>query len=469
MSSPTATRDRVESESDSSERVADTDTPNSLDFFQLLSAIVEEFERRRRQWQPRWTACKLKKAFLLRHHPIWVTYPPNQLPRHIQPLTQLRKIAQGGFGAVYAHPDQNTILKRELNPSIDSDAVQREHHMHHGVFEAMMKWNNISSFFVNVQVPRDGAFISAPSSDWDDGLQLLFPDKKMQCRADMIQAERIPAVPAGVLEDIIRIYCHDPETWPSIAASTEAKDCLVRIYLGGESIHSRAFNIGNFSLHIDQLEALDVNTLKIAGHFGRALAVIHSQADLDGRGIEFVLGGARDEPDGSQIWVLDFDQCRPLHAPRGAGDASRQPMVDSTGSVRAPSASEIQRTDSCIDAFFENDPYFPRPGSKRPALWNTFARNYDYMTREIAIRSWASAENRVCYNFVRYKPSTAAEFELLTMLPKPEDDQIRTYRPVTRAASLFLLGVEERYWNGTKSCKKAVESRLGPECLVHDT
>lgn len=456
---PVTHQDQVDPGSNSFVGITDTNIPASQDASQLTLDLVKEFDEIRPELA-QIASHGLRKAFRLRHHPVWVIYPPNQLPRHMQPQTTLRKIGQGGLGAVYAHPDQNTVLKREFNAGADSDAMQREHHMHHGVYEAMLKWNHVASFFVNVQVPRDGAFISATSCDWDDGLQFFFPDKEMQCRSDMIQAERIPAVSEDIRLDIIFKYCSDSGIWPSMAASPEASDCLIRIYLGRESSVSEPFHMQNFPLHIDQLEALSINTLKIAAQLGRALAIIHFQADIDGRGVEFVLGGARDQRDETQIWVLDFNQCQPLQVSR-FGDVTQQTMIDSTGSVRPPSASDVQRTDSCIDAFFENDPYFPRPDPKRPDLWNTFARNYDYMTREITIRSWTSAENRVCYNFVRYRPSTAEEFEVLTMCPKPEDGQIGTYQPITRAASLFLWGIEERHLKGTKSCKEAAEFRLG--------
>ncbi|KAK0640126.1 hypothetical protein DIS24_g9674 [Lasiodiplodia hormozganensis] len=169
------------------------------------------------------------------------------------------------------------------------------------------------------------------------------------------------------------------------------RDCLVRVYLGSrrQGAIRRSewfFSLRNLRLRLNQMEEMGMaNEEVLAAQVAGALATMHWKARVDGRGVEFVLGSvppgmARLKPltaaeleglePGSDtealvqkraavcLWLLDFDQC---------GNMS----MDDKGVERA------------VEAFCENDPYYPRPvvgggdgDGKDARLWKGFCARY---------------------------------------------------------------------------------------------
>ncbi|KAF2737693.1 hypothetical protein EJ04DRAFT_591237, partial [Polyplosphaeria fusca] len=176
-----------------------------------------------------------------------------------------------------------------------------------------------------------------------------------------------------------------------IKKSAPNKDCLVRLYLGKRRNRhvSRFFQLRNFSLHLDQMEELALNVKEFAVHIADALTVMHWAVKTDANDVEFVLGSAPDrtalperilpktytaaelrkmKPNTStwadhfddfkhsttHIWMLDFNRCEEF----------------------TPDEAGMQQI---VQAFFQNDPYFPRPPAELPQdqeLWDTFAARY---------------------------------------------------------------------------------------------
>ncbi|KAK7455039.1 hypothetical protein Landi51_03248 [Colletotrichum acutatum] len=169
------------------------------------------------------------------------------------------------------------------------------------------------------------------------------------------------------------------------------KHCLIRIYLGRRRMNQRVenkFSLRNFELTLDKMEILGVDPQQYVQPMAEALAVMHWAAQIDGADVEFVLGSSperrisaqtldsidlegdiittwnMDESKSSSInflrrsvsiFLLDFNQCRRMPpTPKGIDDA--------------------------VKAFWENDPYYPRPGYKEGTqewmLWEQFKSDY---------------------------------------------------------------------------------------------
>ncbi|KIY52170.1 hypothetical protein FISHEDRAFT_35658 [Fistulina hepatica ATCC 64428] len=137
---------------------------------------------------------------------------------------------------------------------------------------------------------------------------------------------------------------------------------LCRLYFGktfveqlSESSRPRFFNSSNFPLDAARYTQLrrrfprELDSIENVAHgMGEMLGRLHGRAGVDGRDVEFVLGG--DGMFGCSYWVIDFNQVR-----------------------------EWNKTEddiaTLVSAFFSNDPYYPRP---RPndSLYQSFKKGY---------------------------------------------------------------------------------------------
>ncbi|KAL9098659.1 MAG: hypothetical protein Q9163_005721 [Psora crenata] len=194
-----------------------------------------------------------------------------------------------------------------------------------------------------------------------------------QSNEDVLISERIPPIPFGTRSALIARFC--PLALAEIAMTQDAnQDSLIRIYLGkrrDQPVLIESFSLRNYPLCLDQMQELGLETATYASAMGESLAILHWQADCDAKGVEFVLGGtpsplpiwvdsaSRDlgrgrEMAATSMWLLDFDQCHPL-------------------------AVETMRVDNAVHAFFDNDPYYPRPFDGDAAdqkVWLAFQETY---------------------------------------------------------------------------------------------
>lgn len=140
------------------------------------------------------------------------------------------------------------------------------------------------------------------------------------------------------------------------------------------------FTLRNFNLTLNHIEEMGVDPREWAGLMGRALAILHWEAEIDAHDVEFVLGSSPSKerpvmsyaevlklPQYTQtlylpnfkrrivdMWVLDFNNCSPLK-----GDKT-----------------DIEHM---VWTFYWNDPYFPLPEavlSKDQELWKIFSEAY---------------------------------------------------------------------------------------------
>ncbi|KAK7558331.1 zinc finger protein-domain-containing protein [Phyllosticta citricarpa] len=307
------------------------------------------------------------------------------------PTASIRLIGYGACGAIHSPENAAHVFKlaKTRDGQLWNDYVQ-----HTRVWEAMHAFD----LYHETAVPR-------PGGGWwarhEDLATTVAAGNNVNMPTAVLSSEKIPPLPRSLRNALIQRFCN-PADKAAARASPGNADCLVRIYLGSYSRNSssRFFSLRNFKLHLDQLRALHVDTRRLARHMAGALAAMHWGARVDARDVEFVVGSRSSSSSSSssslsswtplssallntvapnsctddllRFWLLDFNQC---------GDTS----FDEAG-VR-----------SAVDAFWLNDPYYPRPPrgdgveAFEGALWDAFVARY----LEVADRILACEEAEV--------------------------------------------------------------------------
>ncbi|KAG9206990.1 hypothetical protein G6514_000281 [Epicoccum nigrum] len=231
--------------------------------------------------------------------------------------------------------------------------------------------------------------------------------------------ERIPALPVAVRETLVARYC-PPKLQEKVRNSRRDEDCLVRVYCGKRrsaadaARQKRFFSLRNYNLCADQMEELGLEIDAPVGVLAKALATCYFVAQFDANGCEFVFGlpcgagntaeegesvvpGRRENMrvfnmlwpnmagkddtmcENMAVWMLDFDCVRRI-------------SMDERGLRQA------------ADAFWRNDPYFPRPWAHNYTLegknlWSVFALEFlgesgRILTRQIESDGRADAQSK---------------------------------------------------------------------------
>jgi hypothetical protein len=176
---------------------------------------------------------------------------------------------------------------------------------------------------------------------------------------------RVYPLPVRYRVKIVQLFC-PPLLKDRCHSEAKSRAHVVRILLGQtldtsqRTAPQRFFSTYNYSLTRDSAEKLGMDTVKIAQQMGCLLAALHMGASSDAKDVEIVLGGDYDRGliRNLKVWVLDFNQC-----------------------------STVTLDHHCIpklvDAFFENEAYFPRP-REGDLLFASFASGYIVASREHA-------------------------------------------------------------------------------------
>ncbi|KAM6525326.1 hypothetical protein FALCPG4_010881 [Fusarium falciforme] len=127
--------------------------------------------------------------------------------------------------------------------------------------------------------------------------------------------ERIPSLSSRARALLIEKLV--PENERQVVRSNPLnKKLLARVYLGKSDYvntprriyqNSDIFTLCDVVLSVKDMSEIGLDLDKIAGEMGRALAILHWSAMLDGRGVEFVLGST--ERGQNALWLHDFDRC----------------------------------------------------------------------------------------------------------------------------------------------------------------
>jgi hypothetical protein len=205
------------------------------------------------------------------------------------------------------------------------------------------------------KVPKFMEIIHPTNYNWWQAKGPLIPESELQVarsreRTPILASERIWPLPYVVRDALITTFCSDLSLQEQARKDKKNRDCLVRIYLGarnhmGQFNTSTTFSLRNFPLSLEKMEVLDIDKLQLVSSIADALATLHWGAKIDARDVEFVLGmaprgdveGDKNEKGAVCVWVLDFNQCAGI-------------SMDENGCIKAAAA------------FWDNDPYYPRPG-----------------------------------------------------------------------------------------------------------
>ncbi|KAJ4338716.1 hypothetical protein N0V95_007987 [Ascochyta clinopodiicola] len=299
--------------------------------------------------------------------------------------SQYRSIGAGTCGQVFEVPGTTYVFKLAKHPGKETDTLWNDYTQHLKIQEVFDKLGRSE---LQVRTPRVWYFVKMDDESWWTQNKDRFP-KTATDWTNLLCTERILPISRPLRESLIDEYC--PKRNIEQAKEIEVnKDCLVRLYLGKRRsrVNTSFFSLRNFCLHLDQMEELELKIDQFATTIAEALAVMHWACRLDANDIEFVVGSAPDisaepnlivpkpltsvdinkmKPNTStwnahtndfkkrqiHIWMLDFNRCRPFQP------SNLTPLVD---------------------AFFVNDPYYPRPHSTNPKdqdLWTLFRKTYE--------------------------------------------------------------------------------------------
>lgn len=243
-------------------------------------------------------------------------------------LQKINQIGSGLQGAVFEVVGQALALKKESpgNETLSSN-LWHEFIIHRAVSAAFDEYEHATHR--QVHVPKPYRFISKTQNHtfWDEVLPKM--PLAYRARGDVVKMERILPLPKVVRKALItHLYGRDRNLEAtdieSLLNEPNNKHCLARVYFGqtiGPMNLDNSAPLRNFPLYLGFMEELGIDTVAIANEMGKAYAILHWGAGINGDDVEFVLGTsavevprALVEPQDFQhravgLYLLDFGQC----------------------------------------------------------------------------------------------------------------------------------------------------------------
>lgn len=316
----------------------------------------------------------------------------NQRARDDEALQSFASVGAGQCGIVYALKGTTMVIKLPQSPE-KSDDLFTDFKSHRIVYEA---FRGVSAALrVHVHVPALKMWVDPKSEHFWSTNSALF-HKDVQVRDYGLVSERIYPLPYPVRSAMVDTFApkgvmdrkHD------FLSMQKNKDCLIRLYMGrrnddapSTSMQADNFHLRNFPLHINEMERLKLKTSYFAELMAQALAILHWRAGLDANDVEFVFGSSpqvNELPTAEDISTVDKDSAATLF---------RSDFQHRTISVWLLDFNMCQTFNKdpaglkkLVDAFYWNDPYYPRPTSKNSKdreLWKIFANHYLEVSAEL--------------------------------------------------------------------------------------
>jgi hypothetical protein len=324
-----------------------------------------------------------------------------------------RKIGDGQSAVVCHRPGREIVVKIARPRFYFQGELWPEFLVHNRVYHALLRQGALLC-----RVPMAFEYVSPDNHHWWQRHQALFPADVSVPSAALV-TERILPLPKTTRTALVRMYCPQHLQQSDVLADPANRDCLARVYLGKRrardtplvwTTRGTGFSLQNFPLHLDQMIELDLPVCVYAMAMAETLAILHWDANVDGNDIEFVLGSEANtaleayrttgpyvihpedldslpgpcnvatvevntlmRPDTSsrilrtRMWVLDFSKCK---------------WFDESWALQ----NEQALIDHLVRAFYDNDPYFPRPAwgqDPERTLWETFREEYLLKSWEI--------------------------------------------------------------------------------------
>ncbi|KAF8903877.1 hypothetical protein CPB84DRAFT_1773605 [Gymnopilus junonius] len=266
------------------------------------------------------------------------------------------RIGSGSFATVFASPGRPLVFK-VAHVVENTPQVEKEFNSLHSVYNLC----NSDSIFA---IPRALAFYDPQTENL-----LFFPPSPgrgrlrdarrpfnfeffagLPSRACYVM-DRASPLPLRIAQVVLAKFYSD-----RARASDAPVPLMCRLYFGKELRPSAFVNSNNFPIDVTRYDALRLERQdelmskeEVASGMGEMLSGIHWNAGYDARDIEFVMAGSP-EAATVRLYVIDFNQMRPFD--KSSGDVAE-----------------------LADAFFSNDPYYPRPAQNAP-LYIAFKEMY---------------------------------------------------------------------------------------------
>ena len=285
----------------------------------------------------------------------------------MESIQMYRRIGHGHCGSVWTLDDVNALKREDGGPGRD---LFNDYETHQKILASPSSRANE----LRIQIPGCYQFINSNDLTWWNKQVARFPSEFQPCNT--LVTERIPPFPEGVRLNLIDKYC-PTHLRDLIKASKPDQDCLIRPYLGRRRRLQRqskfqAFSLRNHPLHADQIEELGLDGRLYARIMAETLAHLYWRVQIDANDVEFVLAPPPDLAEEGkviksnvlgdhQVWLLDFDCCKN--------------MPFNEAGVR-----------QAKEAFYRNDPFFPRPDRKDvrdQALWGEFKDTFSKVSMDL--------------------------------------------------------------------------------------
>ncbi|CAG9991528.1 unnamed protein product [Clonostachys byssicola] len=298
------------------------------------------------------------------------------------------EIGKGQCGTIFALNGTDTVAKIP-NSTEKVDELFTDFRIHYLVIQAMNEVD--TKLRMDINVPELRTWVSPAIQAFWARYGLRSP-QYIDAKSFALVSDRVFPVPLPVRDALVDVLCPPAirKQKQVFLAKPENQNCLIRLYLGRREITKAKKNIQNirlqnFPLHVNEMEDLGLDTGSFAQVMAQTLAILHWKAGVDGNDVEFILGsspvstrlpsraevmssdkdsfgthfrfdfGRRSLP----LWLIDFNQCSTFE--------------DNEAGLK-----------KIVDAFFWNDPYYPRPNSTNAQdqnLWATFSQRYLEVSR----------------------------------------------------------------------------------------
>jgi len=307
------------------------------------------------------------KAGIAYTNPLRPPFPP-------QNNQSFKSIGRGYCAEIFEHPGEHHVHKRAHTPH---DLQLWNDYLDHQSIYSTINLHRPPQ--TDLLVPKPHSYISQDHSQWWASHHNKWPLPSLREPTDLLRMELIPPLPKLVREALITQYC-PPEQTAQARADPKNEHCLIRVYLGRRrSLTPRGgFSLRNFEADLAILDELKLDKLSYARAIAAALAIMHWNVRIDAAEVEFVLGSPpstlhlsaaetavlpprsntevhlASKQRAVHLWLLDFNRCSTI-------------TMDAAGVAKA------------VRAFWENDPYYPRPGAvgnEDEALWKVFEGEY---------------------------------------------------------------------------------------------
>ncbi|ORY58486.1 uncharacterized protein BCR38DRAFT_447447 [Pseudomassariella vexata] len=240
---------------------------------------------------------------------------------------------------------QGVIFRRDAQPKIaikleksgnetKPKSLRHEYAMHQNVEAAFKKHREVfsNSKKAKVYVPSVSTLVSPRTEETEfpqvwKSIDENFP-QYLDARGNIVFMDLIDPLPKDVRRALVAYYNppDSEEVRDAILHTPSNMHCLIRPYLGRETgplfqpgPAGPVFTMRNFPLYLSSILDLQLDTITFAIAIGRAFAIMHWGAGMDGVGVEFALGSAlkpahywNQHQREVRLYLFDFGECQEI-------------------------------------------------------------------------------------------------------------------------------------------------------------